>query len=156
MRLACLSSASSWVSSYPIIKRSLHRLHLVSLRASAIPSASEHGWTANNAVNQTDPNDPSTFVKDPTLHKAFYGLAYTPENSQLPGCGNKLGTISTKMRLFTLLISAHSGCHPGYPVDFSTNHSPYMSSSSAPLLIIILPNSASDCMVLIATKQLSW
>ncbi|KAL0067651.1 hypothetical protein AAF712_005366 [Marasmius tenuissimus] len=39
---------------------------------------------------QTDPNDPSTFETDPNLHKAFWALAYTPEDSQLPNCGNSL------------------------------------------------------------------
>lgn len=43
-------------------------------------------------VQQTDPNDPSTFIKDDRLKQSFYGMAYTPENSQLPNCGNSLGT----------------------------------------------------------------
>lgn len=43
------------------------------------------------AVNQTNPNDPSTFEKNPNLHQSFYGLAYTPQGSQLPDCGNSLG-----------------------------------------------------------------
>ena len=45
----------------------------------------------SGAVSQTDPNDPSTFVKNPNLHQAFYGIAYTPVGSQLPNCGNSLG-----------------------------------------------------------------
>ncbi len=52
---------------------------------------SSTGVTNPDAVNQTDPNDPSSFVKDPNLHQSFYGLAYTPVGSQLPDCGNKLG-----------------------------------------------------------------
>lgn len=47
--------------------------------------------TNPDAVNQTDPNDPSSFVKDSNLKQSFYGLAYTPSGSQLPYCGNKLG-----------------------------------------------------------------
>ena len=43
------------------------------------------------AVNQTDPNDPSSFEKNPLLKHSFYGLAYTPSGSQLPECGNSLG-----------------------------------------------------------------
>jgi hypothetical protein len=35
-------------------------------------------------------SDPSTFDKDPNLHRAFYGIAYTPEGSQLPDCGANL------------------------------------------------------------------
>lgn len=36
-------------------------------------------------------SDPSKFEKDSSLHKSFYGLAYTPEGSLMPNCGNKLG-----------------------------------------------------------------
>lgn len=45
---------------------------------------------SKSVVQQTDPNDPSTFVKDPALKQSFWGMAYTPEGSQLPGCGNNL------------------------------------------------------------------
>lgn len=54
-------------------------------------SSSSSGSTANGAVTQTNPSDPSTFVKDPNLHQSFYGIAYTPVGSQLPDCGNSLG-----------------------------------------------------------------
>jgi hypothetical protein len=46
--------------------------------------------SSSGNVKQTDPNDPSTFVKDSDLHQSFYGMAYTPKGSQLPDCGNKL------------------------------------------------------------------
>jgi len=58
------------------------------------PSSSSSNLTNPGAVSQTDPNDPSTFVKSPNLHQAFYGIAYTPMGSQLPDCGNNLGTPS--------------------------------------------------------------
>ena len=45
---------------------------------------------SNSSVTQTNPNDPSTFVKNPKLHQSFYGIAYTPVGSQLPDCGNSL------------------------------------------------------------------
>ncbi len=62
------------------------------------------GSSGNNTapagtINQTDPNDPSTFIKDPRLKHSFYGLAYTPEGSQLPQCGNTLGTPSLSCSL---------------------------------------------------------
>ena len=47
-------------------------------------------------VQQTNPDDPSTFIKDDRLKQSFYGMAYTPENSQLPNCGNSLGTRSPR------------------------------------------------------------
>lgn len=44
----------------------------------------------NSTVTQTDPNDPSTFERDDRLKQSFYGIAYTPEGSQYPACGNEL------------------------------------------------------------------
>ncbi|KXN88617.1 putative glucan endo-1,3-beta-glucosidase btgC [Leucoagaricus sp. SymC.cos] len=67
----------------------------VGRRNSSNNSSSKPNTSAPNpdAVNQTDPNDPSTFVKDPNLHQAFYGIAYTPVGSQLPDCGNSLDAV---------------------------------------------------------------
>lgn len=47
--------------------------------------------SSSSSVTKSDPNDPSNFSKDSRLKQSFYGLAYTPEGSQLPDCGNKLG-----------------------------------------------------------------
>lgn len=57
----------------------------------------------DGVIKQTDPNDPSTFVKDPSLHQAFYGMAYTPEGSQLPWCGNKLEDVIMDIQLISQL-----------------------------------------------------
>ncbi|KAI0787490.1 glycoside hydrolase [Fomes fomentarius] len=54
-------------------------------------------------VNQSDPNDPSTFELDSRLKKSFWGIAYTPENSQLPDCGNKLEDVITDIQLLSQL-----------------------------------------------------
>lgn len=54
-------------------------------------SDSSTGASANATTQQTNPNDPSSFTKDSTLHQSFYGMAYTPVGSQLPDCGNSLG-----------------------------------------------------------------
>ena len=56
-------------------------------------SSSNSGTTSQgpSTVSQTNPNDPSTFVKNPDYHQSFYGIAYTPVGSQLPDCGNTLG-----------------------------------------------------------------
>jgi len=35
--------------------------------------------------------DPSVFPKDPNFHQSLHGIAYSPEGSQLPNCGNSLG-----------------------------------------------------------------
>jgi hypothetical protein len=63
--------------------------HHSSSSSSTSSAASSDG--ATGAVNQTNPNDPSTFIKDPNLKHSFWGLAYTPAGSQLPNCGNSLG-----------------------------------------------------------------
>lgn len=75
------------------------------------------GSNTPTTVPQTDPNDPSTFIKSPDLHQSFYGLAYTPEGSQLPGCGNKL---CKSIRYSFILPHADphvntSQYYPGYP-----------------------------------------
>lgn len=59
--------------------------------ASKGSSADNGGGSASGAVNQTNPNDPSSFVPNTALKHSFYGLAYTPAGSQLPDCGNSLG-----------------------------------------------------------------
>lgn len=35
--------------------------------------------SGNGTVDQTDPNDPSTFTKDSRLHQSFWAMAYTPQ-----------------------------------------------------------------------------
>jgi exo-beta-1,3-glucanase (GH17 family) len=61
--------------------------------------------TNSSVVSQTDPNDPSTFVKDPRLHQSFYGIAYTPAGSQLPNCGNSLSDVITDIQLLSQLTT---------------------------------------------------
>ncbi|KAL9714402.1 hypothetical protein Ac2012v2_002715 [Leucoagaricus gongylophorus] len=67
------------------------------------PSSSSSNLTNPGAVSQTDPNDPSTFVKSPNLHQAFYGIAYTPMGSQLPDCGNNLAAVIQDIQLLSQL-----------------------------------------------------
>ncbi|KAG5646979.1 hypothetical protein DXG03_001702 [Asterophora parasitica] len=68
-------------------------------------SSSSSGGSKGPAVNQTNPNDPSTFIKNPALHQSFYGLAYTPAGSQLPNCGNKLADVITDIQLISQLTN---------------------------------------------------
>lgn len=79
---------------------------VVSKRGSSNRSSSGSGGSGGSGtVPQTDPNDPSTFVKDSRLHKSFYGIAYTPPGSQLPNCGNKLGEVITDIQLMSQLTT---------------------------------------------------
>ncbi|CAK5262780.1 unnamed protein product, partial [Mycena citricolor] len=54
-------------------------------------------------IHWTDPNDPSTFVKDDRLHQSFYGFAYTPYGSQLPSCGNSLDQVIADIQILSQL-----------------------------------------------------
>lgn len=55
---------------------------------------------------QSDPNNPSNFVKDPRLHKSFYALAYTPENAIIPNCNVTLGEALVQYGWRMLRLSA--------------------------------------------------
>ncbi|KAJ8516958.1 hypothetical protein ONZ45_g5774 [Pleurotus djamor] len=77
----------------------------VSQRNSSSSSSSSSPSSGSNGPTQTDPNDPSTFVKDPKLHKAFYGMAYTPEGSLLPECGNSLEAVIKDIQVLSQLTS---------------------------------------------------
>ncbi|EPQ52588.1 glycoside hydrolase family 17 protein [Gloeophyllum trabeum ATCC 11539] len=68
-------------------------------------SSSSSKSSSSGAVNQTDPNDPSTFEKNPNLHQSFYGIAYTPEGSQYPACGNSLDQVITDIQLLSQLTT---------------------------------------------------
>ncbi|KIM84163.1 glycoside hydrolase family 17 protein [Piloderma croceum F 1598] len=51
------------------------------------------------------PSDPSKFDKDPDLFRSFYGLAYTPEGSQLPDCGANLSDVIKDIQLMSQLTT---------------------------------------------------
>ncbi|KAK7470392.1 hypothetical protein VKT23_001819 [Stygiomarasmius scandens] len=73
--------------------------------SSASSSGSDSSDSSQGGVEQTDPNDPSTFVHDERLHQSFYGMAYTPEGSQLPDCGNSLENVIKDVQLMAQLTS---------------------------------------------------
>jgi hypothetical protein len=80
---------------------------------------------SKSVVNQTDPNDPSTFQKDSRLHQSFYGFAYTPEGSQLPDCGNSLGELCCLSEALNLLMSkkpTRRTSHHGYSAFVTINN----------------------------------
>ncbi|KAI0091088.1 glycoside hydrolase superfamily [Irpex rosettiformis] len=78
--------------------------HHNSSSSSAIASSS-NSTGKTGAVNETNPNDPSSFVKNDALKHSFYGLAYTPEGSQLPACGNSLAAVIEDIQLMSQLTS---------------------------------------------------
>ncbi|KAJ7167457.1 glycoside hydrolase [Mycena filopes] len=71
--------------------------------AAASSSSSNSASNSSGVVQQSDPSDPSTFVKNPALKQSFYGLAYTPYGSQLPTCNNSLADVITDIQLLSQL-----------------------------------------------------
>lgn len=73
-------------------------------------NSSSGGSSGGKGPVKSDPNDPSNFEKDPALHNAFYGIAYTPEGAIMPSCGanqkdvitdiQMLSQITTRIRLY--------------------------------------------------------
>jgi hypothetical protein len=80
-------------------------------------SSSPGSGSGPTTTNQTNPGDPSSFEKDPKLKLSFYGMAYTPEGSQLPNCGSKLCACnSLSCPDDSILMSpSPSGRHYRYP-----------------------------------------
>ena len=63
-------------------------------------SGSGSGSGSGNAPAQTNPNDPSTFIKDPRLKQSFYGIAYTPSGAIPPNCTSTLSMSSHHLFTF--------------------------------------------------------
>ncbi|KAJ6520911.1 glycoside hydrolase family 17 protein [Mycena vulgaris] len=69
-------------------------------------SSSSSSSSSSSASSKTSSSsDPSSFTKDPALIKSFYGIAYTPEGSQLPDCGNSLADVITDVQLLSQLTT---------------------------------------------------
>lgn len=78
-----------------VVSKNSHSSSSSSKKSGSTSGSSSDGVAVGpyGVVKQTDPNDPSTFIKDPALQHSFYGIAYTPDNSQLPDCGNSLAAV---------------------------------------------------------------
>jgi hypothetical protein len=71
----------------PLTKKK-HNQNDTTASGSSGSSSSGHGGGGKPTMPG---QDPSVFPKDPNLHQSFYGMAYAPDGSQLPNCGNSLG-----------------------------------------------------------------
>ncbi|PWO00414.1 glycoside hydrolase [Tilletiopsis washingtonensis] len=56
-------------------------------------------------VQTSDPNDPSSFSKNPALKQSFWGMCYTPLNSQYPACGDTLPQVIEDIQLVSQLTN---------------------------------------------------
>jgi hypothetical protein len=72
-------------------------------RTSGNNSNSNGSGNSSNPVTQSDPNDPSTFQKDPRLIQSFYGIAYEPNGVIYPTCGAQLADVITDIQLMSQL-----------------------------------------------------
>ncbi|KAF7336800.1 Glycoside hydrolase [Mycena venus] len=80
--------------------------------AAAMLLAKKNFASASSASSASTPksdsdsgSDPSSFVKDPALVQSFYGIAYTPQGSQLPDCGNSLDNVIKDIQLLSQLTT---------------------------------------------------
>lgn len=85
-------------------------LALVAIIAGAVAGVliSKNKSSASNGVTgavQSDSNDPSVFTKNPSLHKSFYGLCYTPLNAQYPACGDTIDSVIEDIQLLSQLTT---------------------------------------------------
>jgi exo-beta-1,3-glucanase (GH17 family) len=76
----------------------------LSKKHSSSASSGSSSGSGSSVVNETN-GDPSNFEKNPALKQSFYGLAYTPEGSQLPECGNTLAGVITDIQLISQLTT---------------------------------------------------
>jgi len=90
-----------------VVSKNSHSSSSSSKKSGSTSGSSSDGVAVGpyGVVKQTDPNDPSTFIKDPALQHSFYGIAYTPDNSQLPDCGNSLAAVIEDIQLMSQLTS---------------------------------------------------
>ena len=75
---------------------------------------------SSNPVHQNDPNDPSSFTKDPKLKQSFYGMAYTPNGALYPNCNATLADVITDVQIMSQLtkVSLRDDLpRPTTPVD---------------------------------------
>lgn len=63
----------------------------VGVGVSKSKSKSSSSLASSSGSSGSASGDPSDFTKNSALKQSFYGIAYTPEGSQLPNCGNSLG-----------------------------------------------------------------
>ncbi|KZV65562.1 glycoside hydrolase family 17 protein [Peniophora sp. CONT] len=68
-------------------------------------SSSSSNRSSTSTSSSSDSSDPSSFTKDANLKQVLYGIAYTPEGSQYPACGNNLTTVIQDIQLLSQLTT---------------------------------------------------
>jgi hypothetical protein len=68
-------------------------------------SASSSISGGSSGVTQKNPDDPSSFSKNPNFHQSFYGMAYTPIGGLPPDCGATLSRCWHCFGFYSLISS---------------------------------------------------
>lgn len=68
-------------------------------------SSTSKGGTPNPETDRVPGSDPSKFVKDSRLKQSFYGIAYTPQNVQLPNCGATQDNVTQEIQIISQLTT---------------------------------------------------
>nr|GAT48749.1 glycoside hydrolase family 17 protein [Mycena chlorophos] len=68
-------------------------------------SKSSLSSSSSSSGSSGSSGDPSNFEKNPALIQSFYGIAYTPEGSQTPECGNNIDQVITDIQLLSQLTT---------------------------------------------------
>jgi exo-beta-1,3-glucanase (GH17 family) len=66
-------------------------------------SASSSISGGSSGVTQKNPDDPSSFSKNPNFHQSFYGMAYTPIGGLPPDCGATLKDVIYDIQIMSQL-----------------------------------------------------
>jgi len=83
----------------------LAALIAIGVALGVVLSRKKSSSSTSSDISSSSSSDPSNFEKDPRLIQSFYGIAYTPEGSQLPDCGNSLTDIITDIQLLSQLTT---------------------------------------------------
>ncbi|KAN0093016.1 glycoside hydrolase family 17 protein [Tylopilus felleus] len=78
---------------------------LTKKNSSGSSTSTSNGGAPANAPPGTNPNNPSSFTKNPALQPMFWGLAYTPLGAQLPNCGVTLESVIEDIQLMSQVTS---------------------------------------------------
>lgn len=70
-------------------------------------NSNNNNGNSSDPVTQSDPNDPSTFQKDPRLKQSFYGIAYEPNGVIYPTCGATLQDVIVDIQLMSQLTKVN-------------------------------------------------
>ncbi|KAF9006511.1 glucan 1,3 beta-glucosidase [Cyathus striatus] len=97
---------SKWI----VVSSLLGLLVLIAAGVAVGIIVSKNNSTSSSTSNSTtttksNSTDPSVFTKDSKLHVSFYGMAYTPEGSLMPDCGNSLENVIQDIQLLSQLTT---------------------------------------------------